>query len=1052
MRPYEFQRLLDEYLSGARANRGVPRTLPEAALYGVLERFLNGVLSSAGPPGARAVPQGRAENDIGIPDFVIDAGGTLGYVEAKKPATDLGNLRSAHDRRQKSSFLNLPNLLYTNYRDFELYEEGELVGTASLGGLEVLDTRRPQEPGRPTSEALRNLLERFGSHRIAPPRSADGLASALARAGRLLHDAAQSALQRHTSALSSLRRDWQGILFGDEGDTTFADAYALTVAYGLLTARLGMDGVLTLDRAVDVLDREHPFLGAALRLLTLSPRAWDEVGWAVRVVEQVVDGVSLETFRRSRHPDDPLLYFYEDFLAAYDPHLRDRRGVYYTPASVVRFQVRAVADALERLGRPLLLAEHDVLALDPAAGTGTYLLGLLDETAARLQKVGYDAGMPAALRRASEHVSGFEILVGPYTVAHQRVATWLRERDVEAPSIGVHLADTLLPPGSLPQEQQQLNLFVQDLVEERRAADRVKRDGRLVVVLGNPPYDRERSRGRQDWLQGLMTSFTAPVRQEARVNLKNLADTYVYFFRWALWKLFEAPDLEHGPRVLSYITNRSYLHGDAFEGLRLRLRERFDELWIVDLGGESRGATPEPNVFDVRVGVAILVAVRHDVATPSRESATVRYARLRGTREDKELALKAPLGELAWTLVGRRGGESLLPELMRPWRRLPVLDRLMPMRQSGVQTKRDALVVGTTAHEVLERLAPLTDPDVPTMDRRELFRETRDRKLPTTVNLQYERVVPYGYRPLDRRYLYDERSFVDFPRPRLHELWHPGQRAFVTLPKGHGGGPAVVVQPHLPDLHAYRGSYGGHVFPLWHDREHTQPNLAEGLLEALADHFDAPLAPDAVFGAILGLLSAPRYTLLHRDELAQGFPRVPFPLDASLFAAVAAMGSDLLALHAGDREPQVRVRLEGRPGPLEPARWEDQRLKVGPDVWVAGVTPQAWDYHVSGYRVMERWIRDRQGRDLARDLDLVQDLLHVAAVVEETVRVEPRLDELLTQVLDGETFGWRALLPRELADVEEDLQRFPDLLTGMAAESGLWDDVHSEALDAADER
>lgn len=229
--------------------------------------------------------------------------------------------------------------------------------------------------------------------------------------------------------------------------------------------------------------------------------------------------------------------------------------------------------ALCKLGRPRLLAADDVVALDPAAGTGTYLLGLLGETRDRLRAAGFEAGLPAHLRRAARRLHGFELLVGPYTVASQRVAAWLRKEKVADERPRVHLTDTLLPPGALRHEQQQLGVFVQDLAREREAADEVKRSGEVVVVIGNPQYDRGRARPADDWLQQQMRSFSDPVQRGERVNLKNLSDPYVYFMRWALWKLFEAPDLSAGPRVLSFITNRSYLSGGAFEGLRLRLRE-----------------------------------------------------------------------------------------------------------------------------------------------------------------------------------------------------------------------------------------------------------------------------------------------------------------------------------------------------------------------------------------------------------------------------------------------------------------------------------------------
>jgi len=387
-----FRALVSNYLADIRALRAVPNVLSEASLYPALDRLLNGALLLSGRTQLRAVQQARTE--YGIPDWVVDGGGPVGYVEAKAPKTDLDSL-GQRDAKQLQGFLDLPNLLFTNYRVFRLYEDGKQVQQVSLGGLEVLDHRQPVEPSPESVDGLRMLLERFFSHRILPPRAVEELARSLARATRILRQATCAAIKAAPEgALATLLREWREVLFHEASDEDFADAYAQTVTYGLLTARLDLEGRLTVGAALDALRARHPFLGAALRLLT-DPEALDEVGWAVDLVVETLDGVGPEVFARARHVEDPLLYFYEDFLGEYDPALRKRRGVYFTPASVVTFQVGAVADLLEDLGRSRLLAD-DVIALDPAAGTGTYLLGLLDETVGRVRRVDGDAAVPAA--------------------------------------------------------------------------------------------------------------------------------------------------------------------------------------------------------------------------------------------------------------------------------------------------------------------------------------------------------------------------------------------------------------------------------------------------------------------------------------------------------------------------------------------------------------------------------------------------------------------------------------------------------------------------------
>jgi hypothetical protein len=999
--PEWFRVAVDDYVAAVRSLRAVPKTMSEAALYVALDRLLNVVLDAEGPHGAQAVQQ--AHTEYGVPDFVLFAGAPIGYVEAKRPAADLSNL-TGHDARQREAYANLPNVLYTNYRDFELLEFGSVVDTASLGGLSIL---APDDAGQIDAHHLDELYDLFrhmSMHAFEVPRTASELAIQLARATRVLFDTARTALRAAPDgALATLREEWRHLLFDQASDDEFADAYAQTVAYGLLMAHMESPKESSIEGSLAVLEKQHEFLGAALRLLT-HPKAVLEVQWAIEVVQKIVTTASPDLFRSRRHRDDPLLYFYEDFLSQYDGGLRKRRGAYYTPASVVRFQVQALADLVERLGRPRLLADEGVIALDPAVGTGTYLLGLLDETLARTASLG-EASSSAAAVTAARQINGFELLVGPYTVARQRVAARLRELGAPGAPVRVYLADTLAEADA--PRVGQLSLLEKPLAEEKALVDEVKHHTPVMMVVGNPPYARGKGRGESDWLQQSMSWFTDPVPQAARVNLKSLADPYVHFYRWALWKLFHSDPERAGPRLLSFISNRSYLGGDAFYGMRLRLREMFDELWIIDVGGESRGPAPSENVFDVRVGVAILVGVRADAASAPSGTARVLYTRLEGTRAQKEVRLASRLDEFDWVDVSRSAGEPFIPPASKEWSSWMALDTLMPVRQSGVQTKRDRLVVAPTRARLRAQLNQFASDELSADERRVVFHPTRDRDCPYPATWSESHFRRVQYRPLDVRWLYDDERYIDFPRPRLHALWHPGQRAFVTLPKGHGAGPAAFVAGEIPDLHAYRGSYGGHAFPFWRDEAHKQPNIVDGLLVRLRAALGDVSAED-VFSYLYGLLQAPSYTTIFATDLELEFPRVPFTADAATFAAVVGMGTTLLTEHLLESEP--RHKLAGEGGPLAAPVWSGGRLIVAPSAFVEGVSEAAWNFVVSGYPVLRRWVEGRRGLDLRTDLTLVEDLLKVVSAISRTVELAPRLDAALAQVLAGPVLGRSALV------------------------------------------
>lgn len=1035
-----FEDLL-EYVADVRRLREARDVLAEASLYPALDRFLVSALTARGLSGSVAQ---QARTDYGLPDFVVTRQGLpVGYVEAKRPGLRLDRL-TGRDRVQFESFLNLDNVLYTDYAEFRLFQDGALVGSASLGDSTVLEQGGPAVSTARLAE-VEELVERFLVRTPASPRNAGELARSLARATRVLRDATTRTLaQDPTGPVHRLETLWANLLFDDTTGADFADVYAQTLSYGLLTARLESAGPLTVHSAADELRHHHPFLSSAFRLLT-ELEVLDSLGWAVDVIVATLRDVGPGTFRRSRHPDDPLLYFYEDFLGEYDERLRKSRGVYYTPPAVVDFQVRALADLLEELGRPRLLAD-DVTALDPACGTGTYPLGLIDETVRRVRERDGEAVLPAAMARAAEHVVGFELLVGPYTVAHQRVGARLQNLGVSARSVRIFLVDTLAEAHE--PRLGQLSILDSQLVEERAAADAVKTAEPVMLIVGNPPYQRGRGRAATDWLQSqLMPRFTEPVRQESRVNLKNLADPYVQFYRWSLWKLFESVP-PGGPRLLSFITNRSYLLDYAFEGLRRALREDFDELWVVDLEGESKGPVKTENIFDIQVGVCVLVGLRRDTSSQSEGEAVVRYTRLGGSRADKEQQLKTPLRDLAWTTTATGLGEPFLPVTGRSWRRWPALADLMPTRQSGVQTKRDRLVVAPTRERLEQQLSEFAG-IADERERREAFHETRDRAA-ALGRMDSALIRPYGYRPLSRHYLYDDRRFVDFPRPTLHSLLHPGQRFFVTLPKGHGSGPAIFQHTELPDLHAFRGSVGGHVFPLWLDAGHSQPNLAQGLLRRLAGYLGDDLSAESVFDYVYGLLSAPSYTSLFREELAQGFPRVPFPLVRPAFDAVAGAGHRLRRAHDLD-EQQGLPRLEGSAGPIIAGRWDDGVLYVTEAAFISGVPESAWLYEVSGYRVLDRWLRQRAGIDLARDLDVVDELRRVVASVLTSVSLSGELDTALAIVLDGDNLGSASLMQLDPVRMQREAAEHADGEAAQREELPLWDVLSDEALRLSEE-
>ena len=1013
--------------------------------------------------------ESRVADVGGRPDLGVDLRGALtGHMELKAPGRGANpNRFRGHDRQQWNNFKNLPNLIYTDGLSWTLFRTGERIDSVRLRGDLTVDG-----PGAVTladARLLGDLLQTFFTWQPIVPTTAQQLAEALAPLARLLRRDVLAALNDQDSAIAQLRRDWQSTLFANADPPQFADAYTQTLTYALLLARLdGLVAVGSGDLAQDLLRRRgHTLLADVLRTLA-DPQARRETSTPVELLERVIEAIDVDQLRRG--DSDPWLYFYEDFLAAYDPRLRRNRGVYYTPVQVVRAQVRLVGELLrERFGKDLTYADDDVVTLDPAAGTGTYPLAViehaLDVVAERLGP----GAVPSHASALARNVHAFELLVGAYTVAHLRVSERIQAHDGVLPEDGAHvyLTDTLESPRAATPGLMALSLRA--LIGERERARRIKADTRVLVCLGNPPYDRqeidpddEETQRKGGWVRfgepdsqsdapgdarPLLEDFLDPVRQAgAGGHLKNVYNDYVYFWRWALWKVF---DNTGGPGIVSFITAASYLRGPGFAGMREVMRRTFDELWIIDLEGSPGPRTTE-NVFAIRTPVAIAVGVRHGPPAPD-EPALARYVRLTGTTDNKLERLDGVRGfdDLEWQACFQGWHEPLLPEGSGDYYAWPLVTDLFPWQYSGVQAKRtwpicpDVETLGRRWQALLnasDRRAAMR-----VTSQNQLDRSTSDlltgnelmrlRDVPTGTDPAS--VVPYAYRSFDRQWLLADSRLLDRPRPPLWHA-HSGRQVYLTslLTGVLGMGPAATVSAHIPDLHHFRGSYGGKdVIPLWCDPQASEPNVTAGLLEKIEESLGRATTPAELFAYAYALLVSPDYVERFSEELTVPGPRLPVTKDPELFHRAADLGSELIWRHTyGERftgpdrgqgsVPQGTARCERPVGETLDAYPEGFKYNENTQTLLVGigqfapVSREVWQFSVSGFAVVRSWLgyrmRDGAGRKSSPLDDMrpqrwtaqfTRELLELLWVLEATVERQPALAQLLADVVAGPCFS-----------------------------------------------
>lgn len=753
--------------------------------------------------GMKVIPRLEAPvKGIGRPDIALDVDGLLcGYVELKAPEVNIRGLKG-RDREQFKKFSSVPNLIYTNGNDWILYRDGKVATRLRLSGDVTEDGASGVDDK--DAEKLAAMLRDFLTWNPIVPKTPKALANALAPLCHLLREDVRQALENPESAISYLAHDWREYLFPEADDARFADAYAQTLTYALLLARMEGEEDLSISAAAETLRSGHGLLSQALTLLA-DPQAREELATGVGMLERTISAV--DPAELTRKDADPWLYFYEDFLAAYDKKLRNDSGVYYTPVEVVRAQVNLVSELLtKKLGKEDSFADTSVTVLDPATGTGTYPLAVLDHGLDIVEGV-FGAGMRAS--KASEmarNMHAFEFLVGPYAVAHLKLSKKILDEGGSLPEddLHVYLTDTLESPHAIPLQPP---LVARKLGEEHRRALKVKRDTPVLVCIGNPPYDRQQidpadegTARKGGWVRfgeggdgpdgtaggnlsnrtskdAILEDFLRPARESgAGGHLKNLYNDYVYFWRWALWKVFERKE---GPGIISFITASSYLRGPGFVGMREAMRRTFDELWIVDLEGDNLGARKTENVFNIQTPVAIATGVRYGESKPD-EPARVHYAKIEGTRAEKLTKLNnvKSFGSLDWKPCMGGWQKPMLPDGDGDYYSWPLLTDVFPWQQGGIKVGR-TWPIAEGKDTLQRRWSRLIDSD--TSERQLLFKDSptgKNTAMPASMKLLPEpasekairnltaadpapEMKRYAYRSFDRQWIFADNRLLD---------------------------------------------------------------------------------------------------------------------------------------------------------------------------------------------------------------------------------------------------------------------------------------------------
>lgn len=901
------------------------------------------------------------------PDYAIMVDGVLtGYVELKAPGKNIDPAsftKKSHEYKQWQRLRNLPNLLYTNGTEWRLYRYGEPVLTST--GYDAVHMHGSFS-GRGTlsaPDALATFFLNFLRWVPAPIKSAGQLVETLAPLAALLREemllglAAQEKTYKadQTKAkkkgeedfvipppLVGLRKDWRDTLAPSTSNEEFADSFAQTVVFSLVVALSeGHDLSLeTFSTMAGRLRSQHGLLGNALGLLTEHLDEKSSLYNALAVIVRVMGAASWADISCGK--SDVYLHLYEHFLKVYNPAQRKKTGSYYTPVEVVDQMVRLVDDALRTyLGKEHGLASEGVSVIDPAMGTGTYPLSVMHKVASAESLS--PAARTRALNRLAKNLYGFELQSGPFSVAELRLNQTLKELGADIPEDGLNLyvADTLSDPYA---KQKPVNGNTLRLLSQlSNKATRVKREVPIQVCIGNPPY-KDKAEGMGGWVESgfrsadvaspILDDFRAPGMGRYEYVLKNL---YVYFWRWAFWKVFEDSfraledqlDSAQNAGVVCFITADGYLNGPGFAGMREYIRRSSSRGWVINVTPEGKRPPAKNAVFAIETPVSIALFLREE-NTDEETPADIRYVALHGTFAEKMQALATlNLDGAEFEPVRSGWGDKFAPEAGGDWDSYPALPDFYASCFPGVKPNK-TWVYAPSESVLQERWAELIEGNDLEV-RAERFKETSStgiavgkKPLPgndtfqgslESLNNQIARelipdtpnIVQVGYRSFDRQYILADSRLLHRASPDLWEHRVPEQ-IFIVEQHAHypKAGPGLYFSTLIPDMHAFNNR-GGRAHPAL--TAGGAPNLTEPATQMLRERFGDNAPGDLVY-YLAALTGHPGYVRTFDEPLQQAGIRVPLTADPALWERAVQLGKQVVWLHTyGERgEPLPGIK------------------------------------------------------------------------------------------------------------------------------------------------
>lgn len=996
---------------------------------------------------------------FGAPDYLFSIQDTIiGYAENKKITQSLDEILSSE---QIAKYTRLhPNLLITNYVEFIWLYNGEIKRREELcKAAELFQKAFKAEPA--AVERVASLITMFLQQQPQTISDPKIIATLLAERTRYLFHSMRDDLREQRQdegkrdKLWSIYDAFRSNVYADMTTEQFADTYAQTFTYGLFTARLNADGKepISLRNADLYIIPAFELIQNMLLESTFLYKSTTKK-WIIDEILHIINHIDLRALQENlafsqahtdseNEPTDPYMYFYEEFLGAYNPALRKGRGVYYTPSAVVKFIVESIDHILKssfQIADGLADAQQ-VTVLDFATGTGTFLFEIFE----KIHSV-YPLHKPEGNQLISSHlltnIYGFEYLSAPYVIAHLKLAQYLKEKGNY--SLKANERIRLYLTNTLEKITPQTSMIMRQLAEEGKLAQAVK-DRAVLVITGNPPYagnsmnDSETAyqelktyksgksklvnRTKATWIGRLLKDyFEVDGIRLTEKNTKWLQDDYVKFIRFAQHKIDQA-----GHGVVAIITNHSFLDNPTFRGMRKSLMQSFDSIYVLDLHGNAKKkermpddyappfaamATPinnnktkDENVFDIQQGVAISVFIKTGKGTPA--VCDVFRADLFGNRKQKYQLLKNSFFAVKWQPIQPTKpfylfvsqDATIKAEYEQFWSVKDIFDA----NNVGIVTGKDAVFINISTDKLYS---------------------TIQQEYPTHV-VDVNRIKAIAYRPFDNRKIYYDAGLLERAREGIMSYMERGENIALALTRQVKAGTTwqhCLITPLLMESTyiSNRTSEIGYLFPLYRyeeswivqesDKEvayNKVSNISPAFIAALWQQYAQEIEPTQIMAYLYAILYAPTYRSRYIDFLKTDFPRVPLIPDFQAFLTLATLGNGLIKAHLLQDIPQDAITYDGEAAnstiekPFHTIVAGEARMYINATNYFTPVPESVWKFQVGGYQVVEKYLKDRKG--VIADTEIIRHLRSIIRSIGFTLAQMEKIDAIFQQYFPANT-------------------------------------------------